>query len=210
VGAAYSAYSITPGAYRFVDGSGFLGRVGEYDTLQQSAGADAVTSYVSPLNHLTVVSRANVLSGDDYSTASQVTAGEWLRAGLDMRSFVQQQDNYPFYAGVMSPDLLPITDLIPSHTTFGVTRRLGDAYARLKVPKLPVHVFVKGNWQARSGVTQLAYLDENTTTTCGESCHYTSHLQRANYTTRNIAGGADVALGPVRLTVQHQFSSFNQ
>ncbi len=209
LGAAYSAYSITPGAYRFVDGSGFLGRVGEYDTLQQSAGADAVTSYVSPLNHLTVVSRANVLSGDDYSAASQVTAGEWLKAGLDMRSFVQQQDNYPFYAGVMSPDLLPITDLIPSHTTFGVKRRLGDAYARLKVPKVPVHVFVKGNWQARTGATQLAYLDENTTTTCGESCHYTSHLQRVNYTTRNISGGADVDLGPVRLTVQHQFSSFN-
>jgi predicted CXXCH cytochrome family protein len=208
-GASYSVYSITPGSYRFVDGSGFLGRVGEYDSLQQSAGADAVTAYVSPQNHLTVVSRANVLTGDDYSAASQVTVGEHLQAGFDTRSFVQQQDNYPFYAGVMSPDLLPITDLIPSHTTFGVTRRLGNAYARLKVPKLPVHLFVKGGWQARSGVTHLAYLDENATPNCGELCHYTSHFQQVNYTTRNIAGGADVDLGSVRLTVQHQFSSFN-
>jgi predicted CXXCH cytochrome family protein len=209
VGAASSAYSITPGSYRFLDGSGFLGRVGEYDSLQQSAGADAATAYVSPQNHVTIVSRGNVLTGDDYSAASQLTVGEHLRAGFDTRSFVQQQDNYAFYAGVMSPDLLPITDLIPSHTTFGVKRRLGNAYAQFKVPKLPVHLFVKGGWQARSGVTQLAYLDENTTPNCGELCHYTSHFQPVNYTTRNIAGGADVDLGPVRLTYQHQFTNFN-
>ena len=208
-GAATSVYSITPGSYRFVDGSGFLGRVGEYDTLQQSAGADAVSSYVSPQNHLTVVSRANVLTGDDYSAASQLTAGQRLQFGFDMRSFVQQQDNYPFYAGVMSPDLLPITDLIPSHTTFGVKRRLGNAYARFDVPKVPVHLFVKGNWQARSGVSQLRYLDENTTPNCGELCHYTTQFQRVNYTTRNVAGGADVDLGPVRLTWQHDYSTFN-
>jgi predicted CXXCH cytochrome family protein len=208
-GAASSSYSIIPGSYRFFDGSGFLGRVGEYDSLQQSAGADVATAYVSPQNQVTIISRGNVLTGDDYSAASQLTVGKHLRAGFDTRSFVQQQDNYPFYAGVMSPDLLPITDLIPSHTTFGVKRRLGNAYAQLKVPKLPVHLFVKGGWQARSGVTQLAYLDENTTPSCGELCHYTSHFQPVNYTTRNIAGGADVDLGPVRLTYQHQFTSFN-
>ncbi len=208
VGGGYSAYSITPGAYRFVDGSGYLGRVGEYDTLQQSAGADAVTTYVSPQSHLTVISRANLLTGDDYSAKSEITVGERLQAGFDMRSFVQQQDIYPFYAGVMSPDLLPITDLVPSHTAFAVKRRLGDAYARIKVPTAPVHLFVKGNWEARSGVSQLRYLDENATATCGELCHYTSQLQRVNYTTRNVAGGADVDLGSVRLTVQHQYSSF--
>jgi len=50
----------------------------------------------------------------------------------------------------------------------------------MKVPKIPVHLFVKGDWQARSGVSQLAYLDENTTTTCGQSCHFTSqHRRRA-------------------------------
>jgi hypothetical protein len=84
---------------------------------------------------------------------------------------------------------------------------------------------VNGDWQARSGVNQFAYLDENTTpavyatnptpppplinTTCGAQCHYQSQFQALNYTTRNIAGGADVDLGPVRLTYQHTFSSFN-
>jgi hypothetical protein len=95
---------------------------------------------------------------------------------------------------------------------------MGNAYARFKVPKIPVHLFVTGDWQARSGVTQLSYLDENATpaiydngvnTTCGQLCHYTSQYQSVNYTTRNIGGGADIDLGPVRLTYQHQFSSFN-
>src|SRR5690349_22085044 len=204
----YSITSLTPGAYRFVDGSGFLGRVGEYDSLQQSAGADATNTYISPQNHLTVVSRASLLTGDDYYAASQLTAGQLLQVGFDMRSFVQQQDTYPFYAGVMSPDLLPITNLIPAHAVFGVKRRLGNAQGQLKVPKLPVHLFVNGNWQARAGVSQLAYLDENINANCGELCHYTIRFQQVNYTTRNIGGGVDVDLGPVRLTYQHTFSSF--
>ena len=101
-----AAYSLVPGAYRFVDQTGFGGRVGEYDTLQQSAGADVATSYVSELNHLTVVSRGNVLSSQDYQAASQLTAGKWVRVSFDMRSFVQQQDHYPFYA-------FPVLDVPP-------------------------------------------------------------------------------------------------
>ncbi len=211
-----AAYSIVPGSYRFVDQSGYGGRVGEYDTLQQSAGADMATSYVSELNHLTVVSRGNVLSSQDYQAASQITAGQWARLGFDLRSFVQQQDHYPFYAfpvldvppGTSTPADTS-TDLIPSHATFGVVRRLGNAQGQVKLPRLPVHLFAKGNWQARSGATQLAYLDENVTPNCGELCHYTSQFQTVNYTTRNVSGGADVDLGNVRLTWEHAYSSFN-
>jgi predicted CXXCH cytochrome family protein len=228
-------YSFTPGAYRFIEGSGYLGRVGEYDSLQESAGGDAVTAYVSPENHLTMVSRANFLSGYDYSFSSQLTAGERLQVGLNERGFVQQQDNYPFYAFPVldvpsappaATNCLPSADcttqLIPSHSVFGVRRRLGDAYARFKVPKVPVHLFVRGDWQARSGQTQLAYLDENSyvptpgfTQFCGAQCHFQSggslnaRFQQVNYTTRNVGGGADVGLGPVRLTWEHKFSSFH-
>src|SRR5208337_1737411 len=202
----YAAYSLIPGSYRFVDQTGFGGRVGEYDTLQQSAGADVATSYVSTQNHVTVVSRANLLTGDDYSAAAQVTAAENVRAGFDTRSFVQQQDHYPFYAfpvmdippGTSTPPDSTV-DLIPSHAPFGVKRRFGNVYGQVKLPKLPVHLFVNGSWQARVGVSQLAYLDENTTpavyvggvnTTCGAQCHYQSQFQPVNYTTRNIGGGA--------------------
>ena len=217
-----AAYSIVPGSYRFVDITGFGGRVGEYDTLQQSAGADVATSYVSSLNHVTVITRGNVLNSQDYQAASQLAAGQWVRLGLDMRSFVQQQDHYPFYAfprldvssGCGGP-CDTTTDLIPSHTPFYVVRRMGKAQGQVKLPKLPVHLFMNGDWQARAGATQFAYLDENSfvpgaaTQFCGQQCHYQSQFQPTNYTTRNIGGGADVDLGPVRLTYQHKYSSFN-
>ncbi len=211
-----AAYSIIPGSYRFVDLTGFGGRVGEYDSLQQSAGADLATSYVSDLNHLTVVSRGNVLSGQDYQASTQLSAGSWARFALDMRSFVQQQDHYSFYAfpvldvppGTSTPADTSV-DLIPSHATFGVVRRLGKAEGQVKLPRLPVHLFAKGNWQARSGDTQLSYLDENVTPNCGELCHYTSQYQTVNYTTRNISGGAEVDVGNARLTWEHGYSSFN-
>ncbi len=211
-----AAFAIVPGSYRFVDQTGFGGRVGEYDSLQQSAGADLATSYVSSLNHLTVISRGNVLSSQDYEAASDLTAGKWVRAGFDLRSFIQQQDHTPFYAfpvldvppGTTTPSDTT-TDLIPAHTPFAIVRRLGKAQAQVKLPKLPVHLFVKGNWQARSGLGQFAYLDENVTPNCGELCHYNSQFQAVNYTTRNIGGGADVDLGPVRLTWEHAYSSFN-
>jgi hypothetical protein len=95
-----------------------------------------------------------------------------------------------------------------------VARRLGNAYGRVKVPKLPVHLFAKGNWQTREGLTQLAFVDENTlpitaTTPCGTQCHFSSQFQPTNYTTRNVGGGAEVKLGRAALTWEHDFSSFN-
>lgn len=210
-----SAFSFTPATYRFVDGSGFLGRVGEYDSLSQSAGADLSQAYVSTINKLTVVSRGNVTSGNDYSAATQLTAGEWLQVGLFIRSFVQQQDHYNFYAfpllDVGATDTY--NDIIPGRSVFGVTRRMGNAYARFKWPEIPVHLFVKGNWQARAGSTQFAYLDEQAqpiaSSFCGSQCHYQSQLQPVNYTSRNIGGGAQVDVGKFHFTYEHDFSSFN-
>jgi len=219
---SYSSYSITPGSYQFLDLTGFGGRVGEYNSLQQSAGLDASTAYVSIPNKTTLVTRGDLLTGDDYRFAAQLTVSKWFVGGFDLLSLVQQQDHYPFWTPVLSSDFAPpdgSIDYIPTNAEFAVTRRLGSAYARFKLPKIPVHVFVTGGWQARSGVTQGAYVDENATpavydengvnTTCGQLCHYTSQYQRVNYTTRNIAGGFDADLGPVRLTYQHSFTDFN-
>ena len=217
-----AAWSVTPTSYRFLHLSGFGGRVGEYDSLQQSAGADVTSAYVSPRKHLTLVTRGTALTSNDYSVRSQLTVGDRLKAGIDLRSLVQQQDHYPDYLAVLSSDFGTtgaVTDSIPANAAFSVTRRLGSGYARVKAPKLPVHLFVKGDWQARAGETQLTYLDENATpavyvgganTTCGQLCHAASQYQRVNYTTRNITGGADAELKRIlRWTYDHTFSSFN-
>src|SRR5208337_4550180 len=131
-----------------------------------------------------------VLTGSDFHVASQLNVGKTLEFGADLCSFVEQQDYYPFYAGVISPDI-GTTDTISPGSVFGVKRRLGSAYARLKLPKVPVHVFVKGAWQARVGHTQLGYFDENNATPC-LTCYFTSELQAVNYTTRDIGGGVEV------------------
>ena len=197
----------TPGAYRFLNVTGYAGRVGQYDSLQQSEGGRFEGNYVSPSRRLTLLTRGEVISGSDFHVASQFNLGERLDVGADMRSFVEQQDNYPFLSGAISPDITT-TDTIAPGSVFGVKRRMGNAYAKVKLPEIPVHLFVKGDWQARVGHTQLSYLDENTDSTCS-SCHFTSTLQSLNYTTRSIAGGAELTLGGMDLTYEHRYSSFN-
>ena len=214
-------------AYRALDDSGFGGRVGEYDSLQQSAGSNVSAAYVNPKKQLTVVSRGTVLTGSDYSVRSQVTVSDRLKAGMDVRSLVQQQDHYRSYLTMLSPSDFgtnpvtglpcvstdpecPVTDAIPANALFAVTRRLGSGYASVKPTSLPVHLFVKGDMQARSGMTQMTYLDENSVEGCGALCHQASQYQPVNYTTRNIAGGVDAEIRNVlHVFYEHKFSSFN-
>jgi len=204
---SYGGLYFTPGAYRFINVTGYGGRVGQFDSLQEAEGGGFEADYISVPHHTSLLTRATVLTGSDFHVASQLNVGETLEFGADLRSFVEQQDYYPFYAGVISPDI-GTTNTISPGSVFGVKRRLGSAYARLKLPKVPVHVFVKGDWQARVGHTQLGYLDENVDTTC-TTCHFTSELQSMNYTTRDIGGGVEVDLGGVNLTYEHDHSSFN-
>jgi len=206
--------SATSAAYRFLHISGFPGRVGEYDSLEQSAGTSSATTYVLPGKHLTLVSRGTALAGNDYSVRSQLTVGKTLKAGLDLRSLVQQQDHYPSYLATLSASDfgLPgaVTDTIPANATFASTRRLANGYARVKIPRWPVHLFVKGDVQAKTGESQLTYLDENSTSTCGQQCHQASQYQAVNYTTRNVTGGADAEVkNLLHFLYEHTFSSFN-
>ena len=220
--APLSASSITPAAYRFLDITGFPGRAGEYDTLEQSGGSSVSSAYVLPSRHLTLITRGALITSRDYSLRSQLTVANWLKARLDLRSLVQQQDHYLSYLAQLSPSDfgLPgaVTDLIPANAVFGVTRRLADGSARIKLPNLPVHLFVNGAMEARAGTTQLTYLDENSTpavyvggvnTTCGQLCHQQSQFQPVNYTTRNVGGGAEVRLRHfLQFSLEHDFSSF--
>lgn len=217
-----SVWSMIPASYRFLRISGFASRVGEYDSLQQSSGMSSTVAYVLPPKHLTLVSRGTVISGNDYSLRSQLTISDRLKALLDVRSLVQQQDHYPSHIAQLSSDFAvpgAVTDTIPANAVFAMTRRLASGLVRFKPTRLPVHLFVRGDMQARTGLTQLIYLDENSTpavyvggsnTTCGEQCHQSSQYQGVSSTTRNIAGGADAQVRHfLHFLYEHKFSSFN-
>src|SRR5208337_384983 len=200
--------------YRFVDTSGYGGRVGEYDSLQQSIGGDLSFDYVNVPEHLTIKSTWDVLSRDDYDLKSRITFGKWLDFSLDNRSFIRHlDDNSYFGAAVISPDIIRIDSVTPD-SLLGIRRRMNNASLKLQMPTIPVKLFVKGGWQARDGNSQMQYFDmggNGTLTDTGcDNCHSASQYRTLNYTTRNIAGGAEVKLGELlNLVYQHEYRSFN-
>lgn len=200
--------------YRFVDTSGYSGRVGEYDSLQQSLGGDLSFNFVDIPQHMTIKSSWDVLSRDDYDLRSRLTFGKWLDFTLDNRSLVRHlDDNSYFGASVISPDIIRI-DSIPADSLLGIRRRMNSAAVKVQLPNVPVKLFVKGGWQARDGNSQMQYFDmggDGTLTDTGcDNCHSGSQYRTYNYTTRNIAGGAEVKIGSlVKLVYQHEFRSFN-
>jgi hypothetical protein len=203
--------------YRFIDTSGYGGRVGEYDTLQQSLGGDLSLNFVNEPQRLTFKSTLNVITRDDYEAKSRLTAGKWLDFRLDSRSFVRHlEDNSFFGASVISPDIVRI-DSVPPDSLLGIRRRMNKADAKVQLPNVPVKLFVKGGWQARDGNSQMQYFDmggsgdpaTDLQQGCA-NCHSASQFRTYNYTTRNIASGAEVTLAKLlKVTYQHEFRSFN-
>jgi hypothetical protein len=164
--------------------------------------------------HMTVKSTWDVISRDDYDLKSRITFGKWLDFRLDNRSFVRHlDDNNYFGAAVISPDIIRI-DTVPADSLLGIRRRMNNASLKVQLPKVPVKLFVKGGWQARDGSSQMQYFDMggdgfNDNSSCA-NCHSASQYRSYNYTTRNIAGGAEVKLGNLlKLVYQHEFRSFN-
>ncbi|HYM77876.1 MAG TPA: hypothetical protein VE377_18015 [Candidatus Dormibacteraeota bacterium] len=203
--------------YRFIDTSGYGGRVGEYDSLQQSLGGDVAFDYLAIPQRMTVHYSANFLSRDVFDSKSRITLGRWLDLGMDNRSFVRHlDDNSNFYASTISPDIIRIDSVLPD-SLLGIRRRMNTAYAKVQLPQIPVKLFVKGGWQARDGNSQMQYFDmggsgdpaTDQQQGCA-NCHSASQYRAYNYTTRNFAGGAQVTVGNVmKLTYQHEFRSFN-
>ena len=203
--------------YRFVDTSGYGGRVGEYDTLQQSLGGDFSLNFVDIPQHLSIKSTVDVITRDDYEAKTRFTLGKWFDFSLENRGFVRHLDNNSFFgASVISPDIVRV-DTISPDALLGVRRRMNKAQARMQLPNIPVKLFVKGGWQSRDGAGQMQYFDMGGSgnhaldlqTGCG-NCHSASQFRTYNYTSRNIAGGAEVTLAKLlKLTYQHEFRSFN-
>ena len=108
--------------YRFLDSSGYGGRVGEYDSLQQSLGGDLSLHFVDIPRHMSIRTTANFLSRDDYDMKSSLTFGKWFDLGISNRSFVRHLDDNSFFAAaVISPDIIR-TDSIPPDSLLGIRR----------------------------------------------------------------------------------------
>jgi len=161
------------------------------------------------INHLRETSwksRANFLSRDEYDIGSQIRLGKYLSLSVDARSLVRHLDNVPFGVN-LSPDDLVRSDALPQGALFGIKRTMNNADFRVKVPQLPLKLFVKGGWQARRGHTQMQWYDMGGDVSCG-SCHSTAQFRTVNYTTRNVGVGAELTLGRASLTYEHDYRSF--
>src|SRR6266536_2845693 len=122
--------------YRFLDTSGYGGRVAEYDSLQQSLGGDLSLNFTDIPRRTSIRSTANFLSRDDYDMKSSLTFGKWFDFGLTNRSFVRHlDDNSYFGAPVISPDIIR-TDSIPD-SLLGIRRRMNNANAKVQLPTIP-------------------------------------------------------------------------
>jgi predicted CXXCH cytochrome family protein len=207
----------TATSYRMLSSTGFRGRVGEYDSLEEYAGADVNQASVSFANHVALKSHAKIINSDDYNIGAELTASNRGQARLNTRSLVQQQDThrlqqllntYPF----PPPAGIDIIDGIPVEAVYGIKRRLGDASGRVTLPKRHIELFIKGNWQARVGSMQLHYFDQNAAGPYNADCivcHWSSQYQPVNQTTRGVSGGARLNLKRASVTWEHSFSSFN-
>jgi hypothetical protein len=201
----YSLVNFLP-SYRFVNTSGFGGRVGEYDSLNQSVGGDLSLTQIDLLRRYSVKYRGEFITRDDYDMDSELRWGQYFSLTFAARSFVRHLDN--FTLGVnLSPDDIVRSEGLPADALFGVKRTNNVLNARFKVPHSVLTFFLKAGWMARRGDTQMQYYDMGGDSQCG-SCHSVSQFRQVNYTTRNVAGGFEVKLRSLVLAYQHQFTSF--
>jgi hypothetical protein len=208
----YHLFFMVP-TYRFVSTTGNGSRVGEYDTLQQSVGGDLAMTYVDFDHRMTIKSRAELFSRDDFDIASQLRWGKSFSLSYESRSFIRHQDDVQYRADLSADDIVR-TEPDPG-ILFGIKRTKNDVNARFKVPNSPVTLFVKGGWQARRGTVTSQFYDMGNqnlqpgVNSCDGSCHSTASLRPANYTTRNIAGGVELKVSHATVTYEHEYRSFN-
>ena len=131
--------------------------MGEYDSLQQSAGGDLTLSYVDFAHRINLKSRAELFSRDDFDVSSQLRWGKNFTLSYESRSFLRHLDDVQYRADLSADDIVR-TEPDPG-ILFGIKRTKNDVNARYKVPNSPVTLFVKGGWQARRGTVSSQFYD---------------------------------------------------
>ncbi len=187
--------------YRYVQTSGFAGRVGELDALANSGGGDLLVQWSAPRNASRLDYRGWLLSRDEYAMTGKLRIGRLLRLDVDGRSLVRHLEKTLFGLN-LSPDDIFRTDGISDAGLYGVRRSSWNGSARLTVPRTPLAVFARGGLQTRQGDSQLAFYDMGGDTTCG-FCHSASRFQSVKYETQSYAGGVELMVAHAVLTYEH-------
>jgi hypothetical protein len=195
-------------SYRAVSTRDFAGRVGEYDSLRDSAGGDLTMTLIDRSGRFAWRTHATVLSQDEYDIVSTLRAWKDLTVTVDSRSLRRHLDNVPFGTN-LSPDDILRTEAIPENALFGVKRTRTNVDARWKVADSPVTLYARGGWQGRSGQSQLQYFDMGGDASCG-SCHSASRYRPLESLTRSYVAGAEYKVSRLSLAYEHAYSKFDE
>jgi DmsE family decaheme c-type cytochrome len=187
--------------YRSISTSGYGGRVGEYNSLRSSFGADLALHVGNSSSKFVLNARGSILSRDEYDAHGDLRLGGIFALKVDARSLSHHLDQTPFGVN-LSPDDILRDELIPAGSLFGVSKSSLSASARLSIPKTPLTVFVRGGTQSRQGVSELRFYDMGGDLSCG-SCHSVSRFQSVKYETQDIAGGLELKAWKATLTYEH-------
>lgn len=184
---------ITP-RYRYINTSGYPGRVGEYDSLKSSLGGDLALHVVNRSSDIMLDAFGSMLSPQDYNIKSDLRIGKIFSLKVDAQSLVHHLDQAAFGVN-LSPDDIQRDQFFPQRALFDVRKTSLKADARLSIPETPFTAFVHGGTQSRHGLSPLNFYDMSSAGTCGISCHSVSRAQRVNYVTRDLAGGLEAKVG---------------
>ncbi len=195
-------------SYRAVGTSGYAGRVGEYDSLRDSAGGDLTLTLIDRSAKVSWRTRASFQSQDEYDVVSTLGLGKNITVTLDSRSLRHHLDNVPFGTN-LSPDDILRTDGIPADALFGVKRTQTNVTVRAKVSHTPLTLYAKGGWQGRTGQSQLQYFDMGGDEQCG-SCHSASRFRPLESLTRTYAAGAEAKFKRFSLSYEHTYRTFEE
>jgi hypothetical protein len=204
---SYRLFSFVP-SYRGVSTSGYAGRVGEYDSLRDSAGGELKLTLINAGGRVNWQTHANLQSVDEYDLTSTLAIGRDFTMRVDSRSLRHHLDNVPFGTN-LSPDDIARTDDIAAGALFGVKRTQTDLSARLRVSGTPLTVFAKAGWQDRTGQNQLQYYDMGGDEQCG-SCHSASRYRPLESLTRNYVAGVEAKFKRGSLSYEHTYRSFEE
>ncbi len=181
--------------YRYVNTSGYGGRVGEYDNLKSSLGGDLALHVVNRASDMMLDAFGSMLSPQDYNVKGDLRVGKIFSLKVDAQSLVHHLDLTSFGINV-NPDVQR-DQLIAPRSLFDVRKTSFNADARLSIPETPFTVFVRGGQQSRHGLSELNFFDMAASQTPGvcDTCHQVSRFQRVNYVTRDLVGGLEAKVG---------------